>query len=163
MKSIRKLQWSIIGLVLCLVAIAGVIAVAAHDDHDATPTPTNHAHDAGSHQHGEPVEITGLELAPQVFLTVSPDPVSGYTLRVQTLNFVFTPQDSGGEHRDGEGHAHLYVNGEKVARIYGEWFHLDSLPTGSNTISVTLNTNTHAPYVVDGLPLEASVTVDVSE
>lgn len=123
----------------------------AHSDHDM------------AHNHDTPLELTEAEPVPEVFLTVTPDPLGGYTVRVQTFNFTFAPQNAGLDHRDGEGHAHLYVNGEKAARIYGEWFHLEELPVGSNTLTVTLNSNTHAPLHADGAGIEATVVVDVAE
>jgi copper(I)-binding protein len=42
-----------------------------------------------------------------------------------------------------EGDARLYVNGEKVARLYGPWFHIGSLPSGRTEVTVTLASNDH--------------------
>ena len=98
------------------------------------------------------------EAAPTVDLQVIPLADGSFNLRVVTDNFVFTPQlvDMAGV--PGEGHAHLYVDGAKVARIYGEWYHLPALPEDAETVSVTLYANDHRAFAVDGKTVSASVT-----
>jgi hypothetical protein len=66
------------------------------------------------------------------------------------LNFTFAPQHVGMEPVAGEGHAHLYIDDVKVARVYGEWYHLESLPEDAQMISVSLYANNHQPLAVDG-------------
>jgi len=60
----------------------------------------------------------------------------------------------------GEGHAHLYVDGVKVARIYGEWYHLETLPDDAQMISVGLYANNHQPLAVDGVEITDTVMID---
>ena len=97
--------------------------------------------------------------APAVDLQVIPLADGSFNLRVSTRNFVFTPQlvDMAGV--PGEGHAHLYIDGVKVARLYGEWYHLPALLEDAETVSVTLYANDHRAFAVDGEPVSASVTV----
>ena len=83
----------------------------------------------------------------------------GYNIRVQTLNFTFAPQRVGMEPSAGEGHAHLYVDDVKVARLYGEWFHLESLPDDAEMISVALYANNHRPLAMDGVEITDMVMV----
>ena len=59
----------------------------------------------------------------------------------------------------GQGHAHLYVDDVKVARIYGEWYHLESLPDEAQMISVSLYANNHQPLAVDGAQITDMVMV----
>lgn len=66
-------------------------------------------------------------------------------------------------HAANVGHAHLYLNGAKVARVYGTAFHLSDLPEGQHTITVTLNTNDHSDLALDGRLIEDSVVVDTAE
>ena len=61
----------------------------------------------------------------------------------------------------GEGHAHIYVDGVKIGRVYGTWFFLGGLSPGEYEVRVTLTANTHPPYERDGEPLEAPVVVTV--
>lgn len=86
---------------------------------------------------------------PSVMIHPSRDSNGGWNLHIMTKNFKFTPGNAGATDVPGEGHAHLYVNGKKVGRVYGEWFHL-LIPKGENKIKVTLNTNSHKDYFKDG-------------
>jgi hypothetical protein len=140
----------------------GTERASANQD-DMSAMDHEHSDASMAHNYDEPLILGESDTIPEVFLSVQPDPLGGYMVRVQTFNFTFAPQNAGGEHRDGEGHAHLYVNGEKAVRIYGEWFHLDTLPTGNNTIMVTLNSNTHAPLHTNGEAIAAMVNIEVLE
>jgi hypothetical protein len=112
-----------------------------------------------SHMHPDPVEAA----APMtVELEVAEDPVAGYNLFFPTTGFTWAPEHASTEHIDGEGHAHLYVDGVKVGRIYTEAYHLGRLEPGSHEITIELNTNTHAPYAVNGEPVAQTATVVVA-
>ena len=114
-----------------------------HDDHNDHSDHEHHSHATR--------EAADPENAPTVTsLSVWQDPDKGWNLSFATDNFTFTPDYVGGEHVANEGHAHLYVNGEKLARLYSTDYHIESLPQGENTIRVSLNTNKHDEYVVDG-------------
>ena len=78
-----------------------------------------------------------------------------------TTNFRFAPENASSPHRDGEGHALLYVNGEKVARLYGPWFHIEFLPSGPTKVTVTLNANDHSGLAVGDAPLSVTKEVHV--
>lgn len=157
---------------MCLSGIAVLPAEAGtppptqygmHKDHASMAMTDTHDDMATGHNHDMPMDLSDNDRTPEVFLSVTPDPLGGYNVRVQTFNFTFAPQNTGLAHRDGEGHAHLYVNGEKVTRIYGEWFYLDELPLGENTLTVSLNSNTHAPLYANGSPISATVTLAIIE
>jgi hypothetical protein len=115
-------------------------------------------HSAHAHVHGEPLVIEPDASAPTLAIDLQPDPVAGWNLHIQTTNFMFAPEHSGGAHVAGEGHAHVYVNGEKIARAYGDWFHLDGLPSGPVEIEVTLTSNDHQSLMVGDAPLSATLT-----
>lgn len=118
---------------------------------------TGHMHaDGEMHDHGAPLEMSGAA-APYVDLQLFPLSDGSVNVRVQTLNFDFAPQKVDMDPEAGEGHAHLYVDGEKIARLYGEWYHLDSLPTDAEMVSVTLYANNHQPLAVDGKEVSAMV------
>jgi uncharacterized membrane protein YphA (DoxX/SURF4 family) len=97
---------------------------------------------------------------PSPSLKIKPyqDPKGGWNILLETTHFTFTPGNAGGEDKDGEGHAHLYLNGKKIARLYGQWFHV-LVPKGLNTLKVTLNTNTHKDYFADGVQVQDSITI----
>ncbi len=110
-----------------------------------------------------PYRDRGFEMAfdqaPVVNLQLFPLAGGGYNVRVQTLNFTFTPQNVDMDPIPGEGHAHLYVDGEKIARLYGEWHHLGALPEDAEVLRVALYANDHSPFTVDGLPVSDSLTL----
>lgn len=116
-------------------------------------SPAGHAH------HETYVHPAGTE-APTVKLHVTPDKKSGFNIKVETTNWTWAPDNVNGEAAPNEGHGHLYVDGVKVARLYGPYYHLDGLEPGQHDIKVTLNANNHADYAVDDHhKLEASVSV----
>jgi hypothetical protein len=89
---------------------------------------------------------------------VFPDAMDGYNVQILSRNFTFTPASINRETIANEGHAHIYVNGVKVARVYGNWFHLPSaaLRPGVNAVTVTLNANDHSTWAMPEGELIAS-------
>lgn len=116
-----------------------------------------HAHDAA--MHGGPVEAPeGMTVA----LHAEADaPGGAVNIRIDAAGFTFAPERVNGDHAPGEGHAHVYVDGEKIGRVYGPYFHLGGLAPGEHEIRVTLNANTHAAYARGGEPIEAVAMVTV--
>jgi hypothetical protein len=110
------------------------------------------------HMHGEPVEVPDGVPDPAVEIQVLEDPKSGWNLKVVTTDFLFAPQRASTDNVWGEGHAHLYIDGVKVGRLYTEWYHIGGLDKGDHTVRVTLNTNDHMDLSVDGEMVEDSVT-----
>ncbi|MBP6880609.1 hypothetical protein KBC31_03210 [Candidatus Saccharibacteria bacterium] len=76
-------------------------------------------------------------------LMVSPDKKSGWNVSFDTKNFKFAPESASENHVDGEGHAHLYVDGKKISRLYSNNYYIENLQPGRHTIRVSLNTNDH--------------------
>lgn len=167
----RSIALLVIGLVFgggigFVVAASSGITLDGHDHHD----PSHHEQRVGvgrdavessrhAHGHAEPLTLPAGQRAPTLQIAVQPDPVSGWNLHIKTTNFRFSPESASLAHVPGEGHAHIYVNGTKIARHYGSWMHIASLPKGNNTLKVTLNSNDHRPLAVNQEPLEASLRV----
>lgn len=98
---------------------------------------------------------------PSVQIHAQKDPNGGWNVHLVTENFKFTPENSGKDDVPGEGHAHLYLNGKKISRVYGNWFHV-TLPKGKNKLKVDLTTNSHKDYYVQGKAIAAETEVDES-
>lgn len=96
---------------------------------------------------------------PSVMIHAEKDTMGGWNIHLMTKNFEFTPEKAGLDDILGQGHAHLYVNGKKVARVYGNWFHT-TLVKGINKIKVTLNTNSHKDYYSEGKPVEHEIEIN---
>jgi hypothetical protein len=139
----RYLSWSF----LVLVVLAGFNVVTA--------TESGHSH---KHHHGQ-VEISSWPEKPGVTLKVTKDAVAGWNIFLETENFRFAPENVNKQTLPNEGHAHLYVDGEKVARLYGPWFHLGKLSPGQHAIQVTLNANNHDTLVLHGRPVAANTAI----
>lgn len=145
-------------------------APAGHNHAMASSSPSTYGttmessagHDGHTgHNHDRVERIEPGPDAPTLAMTLSPDPVSGWNLHIDVTHFRFAPEHASLEAEPGEGHAHIYVNGTKLARLYGTWFHIGALPEGKNEIVVTLNANDHAALAVGDTPLQAMTHVTV--
>jgi len=120
------------------------------------------AHDHAGHHHGEPEPIEFAGAAPEIGLRVEADPKSGYNVFVTLDGMELSAENASGDHVDGQGHLHLYANGQKVGRLYGSATHLPVLPAGDVELRVAAYSNDHRPYVVDGVAVAASTMVTVA-
>ena len=118
----------------------------------------------GGHSHGDDdvLDVADAAAIPSVGLTVFEDPKAGWNLQVAVDNFTITPENASTEHVDGEGHMHIYVDGEKLTRLYGEWWHLNGLTEGDHEVMVELSANDHRAYTLGGEPIVAMATISVS-
>ena len=110
------------------------------------------------HSHSQPLRLSVGAGAPTITATLYKDQASGWNLHVVTKGFRFSPENASKEHVAGEGHAHVYVNGKKIARLYSPWLHIAELPAGKTVVKVSLNSNDHRPLFVGDKPLAISVT-----
>ncbi|MER5873622.1 hypothetical protein [Streptomyces sp. NPDC002044] len=103
-------------------------------------------------------EVPG-EGAPRVRLTARPDSEDGWNLQLAVERFDFTPDSTGGAALRGAGHAHLELDGRKLARLYGPWFHLPAaqVSEGAHTLTVRLYADDHTAWAVSGKPIEATI------
>jgi len=98
--------------------------------------------------------------APTISFTITRDPASmgGWDVHITTTNFIFTPQNVNQAPVADQGHAHLYVD-DKMYVVYGNWYHLDDVPAGQHTITVTLMANDHSIFSENGKYVEATTTI----
>lgn len=158
----RAIAMLIIGLVFggglgFVLAASNGVTLDGHD-HAFNREPGEGVFDPGAHGGQEPLEVAA-DGAPALVVDATSDPVSGWNLNIRTENFTFNPARAGQDHVEGEGHAHVYANGVKLGRVYGNWYHLDGLPVGSR-VEVTLTANDHRPLAVDGVPISAGLTLE---
>jgi hypothetical protein len=133
-------------------ASSGVDDHAAADD-EASTTPMS------GDIHMDALEIPAGEPVPTVELIVHEDAKAGWNLEIVTTNFTFAPEHASTEHVAGEGHAHLYVDGVKIGRVYGDWYHLAELESGDHEVRVTLNANDHRDLATGGETIAATVMI----
>lgn len=143
---------------LCFVIFVFIGTASAQDmmDHSHMPIAVP--------EHAEKISLS---------LHISPDAMSGYNLTLLTDNYLLTPPPSGLSmmqmmsaeiSNDGrvQGHGHLYVNGEKVQRLYGNYVHLPAnlFKQGPNSISVTLNNHGHMYWTQGGKKVVATLFIN---
>lgn len=169
MSDARKVLYILLGVVLGVLLMMALNTYIEGEDLDAeehhaiedTHTHT-HTHDGTdtdmSHSHDETVAVNATT-PPTLEVVAHSDGDDSVNLELITTNFTFAPERVNQEHVDGEGHAHVYVDGVKVARIYGNWFHLDTLEMGTREVTVGLYANDHKSYVIGEEPV--AVTFEV--
>ena len=104
------------------------------------------------------IEIGHNDSMPCVKMTLYKDSMSGYNVHIETVNFTFAPSNVSSDHVMGEGHSHVYVNGTKVARGYGDWVHIPTAGNGS-LIKVELNANNHSAYTHHGIQIMDEILI----
>ena len=143
LKKVKLLQL----VVICIgIPVGMLLSNRSVEMHEALEHPMAIQHT--SMDHGL-LDISSDDIIPKITdLVVAKDKMSGYNISISTEDFLFTPVNVNASHVPGQGHAHLYVNGEKFARLYARDFHLPSLAAPIETIRVTLNANGHETMTV---------------
>ena len=145
----RRLRTAVLALiVLAVIACSGEDTAAANGEH---------------HDHGSVVEVAAGVPVPTITIDISEDPVEGWNLRVLTTDFRVVPENVSTAHIDGEGHMHIYIDGEKVSRLYGEWHHIGPLAPGEHEVRVELSANDHSAMAVDGDIIDATAVIVARE
>lgn len=152
----REYIFAAVALVFGVCGGFGLAQVTSSSDSNDSAEHSSEEESTHAHDHGM-YEVSSEE-APSVQLIVEEDAKSGWNVHIMTENFTFAPEHVNGENVLGEGHAHLYVDGEKT-RVYGNYFHYPETFDGTKTFRVTLNANDHSEYAVDGEVIEAAVNV----
>jgi len=128
----------------------------------SSATAETTAHDE-EHDHAEAPAADQLRewtgsTAPHVTISVLADGI----LDIAAPGFTFTPA-SVVDPVPGEGHAHLYVDGEMVTMIYKPSSPLPRLDPGDHVLMVTLSTNDHLEYSSDGKLIAGMTTVEITD
>ncbi len=98
-----------------------------------------------------------------VDISAEPDADGGVDVRITTEGFRFAPDLVDQDHTPGAGHAHIYLDGEKLGRVFEAEYHIAVVPPGEHEIRVSLNANNHSELVFDGKKVEATATVTVPD
>ena len=142
------------------VALALMAGACGADDGAGQSDDAHTDHGAGDHA---AIEIGEDVVAPRISIEVTEDPVEGWNLAVMLSDFRLAPENVSGSHVDGEGHMHLYIDGQKAARLYDTWYQLPPLEAGTHEVRVDLRSNDHALLTVEGVAIDAVATLEVSD
>jgi len=113
------------------------------------------------------LEITTGFRVPELSAEIFVDKMDGYNLQLELAHYDIIPPIkkfiASSPKAMLEGHAHLYVNGVKIQRVYGHNLHLPGhlFKNGINTITISLNDHNHATWTVKGVELQATLTMNV--
>ncbi|MFZ2719459.1 MAG: hypothetical protein WAZ27_01165 [Minisyncoccia bacterium] len=124
------------------------------DPKQSAPTVVSHFHPA--------LDISDWPQKPSVQVHMHPDAIDGWNLEILTQGFRFAPEHVNGAVVANEGHAHLYIDGVKITRLYGNWYLVPSKlieGSGAHEIVVTLNGNDHSDLLYKGARIEAKTSV----
>ena len=159
--SVRNRVWAAVAMSLVLVACGaeGSAVAPAAAPVETTPASTMAMEDM-SHDHGDATrEWDGLAV-PTLAITVAGDNDAGWTGIIEVTDFVIDPV-SATEALPGHGHVHVTVDGQEWSMVYEPNFTIPALEPGPHTIMVSLSTNDHLDYVLNGEPISAMTTVVV--
>jgi len=138
---------------------AGAGAVATRVRVATASADLHRAHGMGAYHNvpeGQPAPTVELSARPAAKAEGEGE---GWQIRVTVENFAFAPELADGPHVPGTGHGHLYLGGLKLGRVYAPEFRLGALPPGPHALRVTLNTNDHRTYAVQGTPVTATLEI----
>ncbi len=150
--------------VFVLGGLVGAIIMSPHDYSAQEAHEKSHMHHGSHSEHGHMhamMDVSDWNKIPAVALSVVPDSMSGFNLYIETENFTFAPENVGEGYVEGEGHAHVYVDGEKVSRLYGSWYYLSGLEKGKHEVEVRLSSNDHKELTLGGISVMAKTVVEV--
>ena len=136
------------------------------DGHGEDESSDGHGHGESSDGHGhDSVSEDRIESEVPVSVRIGATVKPGGNVQVfiTTENWSWAPDDVDSDHVPGSGHAHIYVDGEKIDRVFGPTYVLTGLSPGVREVRVTLNANSHNELLVDGEPVEDTVMVTVQD
>lgn len=147
-------------IILFGLAVGTHFSKVAYEEHEKLGHSELRGHKEMNHGS---LDISSDILIPEIVdLKVLKDPMSGWNIYVEVSNFRFAPDLASQAHQPGEGHAHLYINGSKVGRMYSNWYHIPEFLKDKNEIRVTLNSNDHQTLTVGKLAIEKIITIGQS-
>ncbi|PIG92636.1 hypothetical protein [Gloeocapsopsis sp. IPPAS B-1203] len=150
-------------ILIAATALFGVTSISTHAGNIRTQSiishsPSNHNQ---SDNHDQIMEIPSGQAVPTVNLVVHKDTMKGYNLEVKVTNFKFAPERVNTAAVPGEGHGHIYINNQKLTRLYGSWYYLENLQPGKNEITVSLNANNHMALADNGKRISDTEVVNI--
>ena len=141
-----------------------VTKVAEHGHGDQTAAAPSEGSGSSSGHHGstEPGTIES-EVPISIYFTTEVDDKGSVDIQITTEGWLWTPDNVDGEHVPGEGHAHIYVDGVKIDRVYGPSYYLEGLEPGERQVRISLNSNSHDELTYGGKAVEATSLVTIPE
>ncbi len=101
---------------------------------------------------------------PELAMILTRDSEDGFNLHVELANFQMESPAARTEppKNSVHGHAHLYLNGVKLTRLYAKDLHLPArlFRSGMNSLQISINDHNHAVWAVGNDPIQATVLMN---
>lgn len=152
--------------VVVLLIVSTVACGSGEKEADAL-AQGHDSHDHGSHDHdhdhesGPGIPLDELSDPPSVGINVEADGAGGVVVSAAVTGITLVLAESPTDHRTGEGHLHVLVDGTTVAMTADTTIHLEELVDGQHEVAVRLSANDHRDYLLDGSPIGDMATVMV--
>ena len=121
------------------------------------------------HQH-KSKDIGQGTLVPKIELRVFRDVMDGVNVHIEVANYVLNAPDLSTKSISSEegilqGHAHVFVNGTKRQRLYGNDIHIPQswLKDGVYQVAISLNSHQHENWVSEKQNIVGLVFLDLSK
>ena len=119
-------------------------------------------HGQGGSDAGGGHDVVEAETPVSISVMAEQDDAGGVYVRIATEGWRWAPEEVNMANTPGAGHAHVYVDGVKINRVYGPDYYLTGVEPGMREIRVSLNTNGHNELMYGGEPLEGTTMVEVA-
>lgn len=129
-----------------------------------------HPANSGLAEMTHPVEPLSANVqVPSVHFTIIEDSMDGYNVVIELDGFNMTlPLEDAADSlttRAGtimSGHLHLYINSEKMMRVYGRAIHVPAswLNEGLNTVTLSVNNHRHGTFTHQGIEVQSTAIID---
>jgi hypothetical protein len=103
------------------------------------------------------LEISGEAGVPEITLEVAAAEEGGLMVTYDVSNFTFSTEHANSDHVEGEGHAHVLVDGVEKAMVFGDPVLLPDVMPGEHEVSISLNANSHETLTYNGEVIGSSV------
>ncbi len=157
---------AVVGALMCGSLLMGCAADEQSIDAQAQTQPVASAGELvdGKDQFGHQLRVVDANNAPTASVQILPDAMEGWNLQISTDNWQWRPEANGEEAVANEGHGHLFVNGKKITRVYGDWLYLPkNMVSAGDEILISLNANDHSTWAVDGSAITAETVVPAAD
>jgi len=142
-------------------ACGGTEAAEISHDH-GSDGHESHDHGSDGHESGPGIPLDDLAEPPSVRIHVEADGAGGATVEAVVDGLDLVLADPPADHRPGEGHLHVSVDGTTFAMTADTSIRLTDLVDGHHQVAVSLSTNDHRDYLLDGSPIGDSAMVVVT-
>lgn len=116
------------------------------------------------HQHKS--RDIGANAVPKISLSAFRDPMDGVNVHVEVQNYQLNAPDfTSTKSPLLQGHAHVFVNGIKRQRLYGNDIHIPNswLKKGINQVAISLNSHQHENWTHKQQTIVGSIFLDLAK